>query len=377
MNEQNKYDWMVCVSCMTFNHAPYIVDAMNGFTMQETNFPFVCTVVDDDSTDGEQEVIKSYLNEHFDLEDKKIVRQEETDDYVLTFARHKINLNCHFVVLNLKYNHYRKKPKLPYVVRWRDKAKYIALCEGDDFWIDPKKLQKQVEYMEQHPECSLCHGDVVYYDSDKKMSRGRVGKLMGALKSRPYIDKEEIFKRIVTSKYGAITLTMLYRSDLYKQIPANDRTFMMGDATLLLDMSQLGSLYFFSEVFGVYRIHSGSEVHQNAARNRRFGLNIQEMYVYYSNKYGYKIPFLVKFRYNTAYMRILIKDGKVTPPAYYVLFDTIFYHKRLLNNNFYFSLYKKFVFPFVEKLVATIVIIRNRYRLFSNRKLENVNWEPK
>ena len=73
--EPNKY--MVCTRCFTYNHAPYIVDALNGFTMQQTTFPFVCTIIDDASTDGEQEVIKSYLKEHFDLEDKATVRNEE------------------------------------------------------------------------------------------------------------------------------------------------------------------------------------------------------------------------------------------------------------------------------------------------------------
>ena len=71
---------------MTFNHAQYIEDALNGFTMQQTTFPYVCCIIDDASTDGEQEVIRNYLNEHFDLEDKMIARHEETDDYVLTFA---------------------------------------------------------------------------------------------------------------------------------------------------------------------------------------------------------------------------------------------------------------------------------------------------
>ena len=72
--EDKKY--LVRVSCMTYNHAPYIVDAMNGFCMQETDFPFVCTIMDDASTDGEQEVIKKYLTDHFDLNDQTIVRNE-------------------------------------------------------------------------------------------------------------------------------------------------------------------------------------------------------------------------------------------------------------------------------------------------------------
>ena len=89
---------MVHVTCITFNHAPYIVDAMNGFCKQKTTFQYVCTIFDDYSTDGEQEVIRKYLQEHFNLEDKSVVRNEETDDYLLTFARHKTNENCFFAV---------------------------------------------------------------------------------------------------------------------------------------------------------------------------------------------------------------------------------------------------------------------------------------
>ena len=64
--------YMVNVKCMTYNHASFIEDTLNGFTMQETTFPFVCTIMDDASTDGEQDVIKEYLQEHFDLGDKTI-----------------------------------------------------------------------------------------------------------------------------------------------------------------------------------------------------------------------------------------------------------------------------------------------------------------
>lgn len=66
-------NYTISVKCITFNHAPYIVDAMNGFCIQQTNFPYVAVIVDDASTDGEPEVIKQYLQKHFDLEDKDIV----------------------------------------------------------------------------------------------------------------------------------------------------------------------------------------------------------------------------------------------------------------------------------------------------------------
>ena len=85
--KQNRYS--VCVRSATYNHSQYIEDTMNGFTMQKTDFPYVCCIMDDASTDGEPEVIRQYLKEHFDLEDKSVVRNEETDDYILCFARHK------------------------------------------------------------------------------------------------------------------------------------------------------------------------------------------------------------------------------------------------------------------------------------------------
>ena len=73
---EEKYKYLVCVHCMTYNHASYITDALNGFTMQQTTFPFVCTIVDDASTDGEQEAIRNYLEASFDLDDLMVVRKE-------------------------------------------------------------------------------------------------------------------------------------------------------------------------------------------------------------------------------------------------------------------------------------------------------------
>lgn len=155
---EEQYKWMVCVRCMTYNQASYIVDAMNGFTMQQTTFPYVCAIVDDASTDGEPDVIRKYLDEHFNLDDQMIARHEETDDYVMTFAQHKENRNCHFAVYFLKYNHYGKKRKEPYYECFLKSARYFASCEGDDYWTESRKLQMQYDYLESHPEVVLsCH----------------------------------------------------------------------------------------------------------------------------------------------------------------------------------------------------------------------------
>ena len=116
MQNKTNINLMVRVSCMTFDHSPYIVDAMNGFTMQQTTFPYVCTIVDDASTDGEPEIIRQYLEQNFDLEDGATVRRVETNDYNHLFARHKDNKNCYFAVVLLKYNFWQaRKSKEPLI----------------------------------------------------------------------------------------------------------------------------------------------------------------------------------------------------------------------------------------------------------------------
>ena len=118
----------VCCRCFTFNQAKYITEAMNGFTMQQTSFPFVCTIVDDASTDGEQEVIRKYVEDNFDLSEGSVAYNKETDYAYVTYAQHKTNKNCYFVVLYLKENHYsQRKPKMGYLSEWRDMCEYEAL----------------------------------------------------------------------------------------------------------------------------------------------------------------------------------------------------------------------------------------------------------
>lgn len=148
-------EFLVCIRCMTYNQSAYISDALNGFAMQQTNFPFLAVIVDDASTDGEQEVIKSYVEEHFDHSEKTGYREWETEDAHWTFARHKENDNCHFVVVFLKRNLYKESEKKKAIIKDWVEAKYVAFCEGDDYWIDTMKLQKQLDFLEGNEEYDM------------------------------------------------------------------------------------------------------------------------------------------------------------------------------------------------------------------------------
>lgn len=156
------YKYKVFCRCATFNHADYIKDALDGFCMQVTSFPYVCLIMDDASTDGEQEVIFRYMEEYFDVKDTSTVIERETDDYRLTFARHKSNRNCYFIALYLKYNHYSlRKDRTPYYDEWSRVSEYQAFCEGDDYWISPHKLSKQVEFLDNNPNYSAVFADII------------------------------------------------------------------------------------------------------------------------------------------------------------------------------------------------------------------------
>lgn len=271
-------NFKVHVVCMTYNHSPYIVETLNGFTVQKTSFPYVCVVIDDDSTDGEQEVIKRYIKENFDLDDPTVARNEETDDYILTFAKHKTNHNCFFAVYYLKYNHYSiKKSKNPYYERWTQ-TKYRALCEGDDYWTDPYKLQKQVDYLESHPECGMVYTQAKQYDQETgEIFKGTAGQTN--------------FMDLLCISNKVMTLTVMFRTALYSKC-LKEFTLPIGykcyDIHFWLYISKHSDIHYIDEITAVYRILKNSASHNSdTTKLAAFIIDLYEIRFFYANHYGY------------------------------------------------------------------------------------------
>lgn len=122
-------DTMVSICCVTYNQKQYITKAVDSFLMQETRYKYEIIIQDDASTDGTQQILMEYKNKYSD----------------------KIRLNLH------TENEYSKGVPTLCKVMQQAKGKYIAICEGDDYWTDSSKLERQINYMEEHPKCSfLC-----------------------------------------------------------------------------------------------------------------------------------------------------------------------------------------------------------------------------
>lgn len=120
---------LVSICCVTYNHAPFIRQCLDGFLMQK-GVDFEILIHDDCSTDGTTEIIREYAEKYPDL----IFPLYETENQFCKPGRESMDF----------YNYRRAQ------------GKYIALCEGDDYWTDPLKLQKQVEFMEANPDYSVC-----------------------------------------------------------------------------------------------------------------------------------------------------------------------------------------------------------------------------
>lgn len=244
--------FLVTIRCMTYNHAPFIEDAMNGFTMQQTNFPYVAIIVDDASTDGEPEVIKAYLNRYFDMQD---ARQWETDDACFIEARHKTNNNCIFAVIFLKYNFRQaKKSKGPLMSQWGETAKYIAICEGDDYWTHIGKLQRQVDLLENHPECSFCVHD--YSEWNQNENKYNTHELTVTKKKNNgeilILDIEDYLNKGFFTK----TLSCLYKKDALKQSNFSYYETQF-DMNMFYALMTQGNCCFINKQMGCYRIHDG------------------------------------------------------------------------------------------------------------------------
>ena len=273
---EREYKYMVVTKCLTFNHAPYIEETLNGFMIQQTSFPCVYIVIDDASTDGEQDVLHRWAKQNLVLEDNDASHQHL--DYGERYtACLKNNPQSFFVIILLSENHHGKKSKFPYISEWLENAKYQAFCEGDDYWIDPQKLEMQVQFMENHADYGMVHTDFEL----TKGWRNRVRK--------DDFQDGNCFPRIITEGILIGTLTVLFRNSVYEKIPKlyREHRWPMDDKPLWYEIAHESKIKYIPIVTAKYRLLDNSASHSRDINKMIAFKNAGvEVRLFYANYYG-------------------------------------------------------------------------------------------
>ena len=272
-----KQNYKVLVRCATFNQSKYIEDALNGFAMQKTTFPYVCLVVDDCSTDSEQEVIKAWMKRECDMHKSEYIEHECSN---VILVPHKTNPTCTFAFYLLKKNMHGSTEKGVLYTLWRDHCEFEAICEGDDYWIDSQKLQTQVDYMDSNPDCGLCYSMCKYYNQSKC-----------EFESEKWGGPNESFLDFLNNN-TIPTLTILYRvsvDNIYRaENHPKGKNWLMGDYPRFLWYAHNSKIKFINKVTGVYRVLENSACHsKDIVQRERFLESQHSILKYFADLYGY------------------------------------------------------------------------------------------
>ncbi len=226
---EENYPVMVSIECCVFNHEPYLRQCLDGFVMQKTNFPFEAIVHDDASTDGSASIILEYADRYPDII-KPIIETE---------------------------NQYSKRDNtLRKILDSHIRGKYIAWCEGDDYWIDPNKLQKQVDFLESHLDYVLTYTDAeVVNDKGERIFHNTTHRYSG-----------NVTRQLVEKGNFIVTAGTCFRNNSAgwleerNKIPCDLR---VGDKPMWIYYSTLGKFKFFDEKMVAYRVLRNSASHSD------------------------------------------------------------------------------------------------------------------
>lgn len=276
---QSKPNPIVSICCTVFNHEKYLEQTFKGFLSQKVNFPFEIVINDDCSTDGSAEIIRKYEKKFPDI--IKPIYQKENQ-------------------------HSKGVRPMAQLVFPRARGKYIALCEGDDYWTDPDKLQKQVDFLESHTDYSMCCTNFSIIDEDGKLIQ-ETG--WGKDKSNPVITHLHMLE-YYTPKF---LTSVMRRSAIPVPFPDQIRGISNGDTFLFSYVALSGPARFIDINTGCYRVNRGgvwsmkSESRRNEMKYNTFVL----LKSFYTKPEQQKA---INARLSRAHLincRIALKNGKI------------------------------------------------------------------
>jgi len=212
---------LLTIVCTTYNHEKFITQTIEGFLLQKTNFPIEIIIHDDCSTDGTQNIIRSYADKFPEL--IKPIYQSK--------------------------NQYSQGIKASTFIQPYCRGKYIAICEGDDYWVDPKKLQIQVDFLEANPDFVISSHDAFIVDESGNHIKD--SKLPDAHK-RNYSGEE-----LILAKAWLLTMSWVYRN-VIKDLAPERAKVTNGDIFFTSLIGHYGKSKYHAEIEpAAYRVHSG------------------------------------------------------------------------------------------------------------------------
>ena len=220
------FSYTISVRLMTYNHAPFIREAMDGILIQQTSFPVEVVVGDDFSTDGTLDIIREYRStENIHI---RILERQKGDIY------------------------HQERQKLGRIHNFQNildncTGKYIALLDGDDYWTDPLKLQKQVDFLEQNSlfSCSAHQSFIIYEDSSNRTSKKFAENVSSELTIHDFLGHRKFH-----------TASIVFRADIIRKhfLPLN---IVSADRALILLLGSYGKVKYFEDEMCCYRKNTG------------------------------------------------------------------------------------------------------------------------
>jgi len=207
---------LVSVRIATYNHEGFVAQCLESVLMQKTDFPFEIIIGEDCSTDRTKEIVSAYQKEYPD----KIKAIFSPRNLGVSYNSRQIQLAC--------------------------RGKYHAICEGDDYWIDPMKLQKQVDILEANPALSLSFHNAFILNKKSFATR-----LLFENEMKPTLNFAE------ACRISPPTASVMARSEILETLPPWRTEISCGDVLLRLWCAHHGDLAYLDEVMSVYRIHKG------------------------------------------------------------------------------------------------------------------------
>ena len=244
-----EYKYMVCVRCCTYNQESFIGDTLRGFTIQETKFPVVYCIVDDASKDSEPVFLKKWAEENLLFDEEELNSGIEMSYGFICFGKYIGKSNLYFVILLLNKNLFQQPElKLSYTSKWELQSKYIAYCEGDDYWIDSQKLQKQYEILETEKDASFVYTKFQTVDVNSKP--------ITVDYCENYINKSHsgyVFLELLATSNYILTVTTFYRRECLEKVYPD-----YYDYGFFLQSARQGKAVYLPDVTSCYRINPNS-----------------------------------------------------------------------------------------------------------------------